>query len=71
MICFCLDGATECGGITSDGFPISSKGVEIRLGDCKELDLLGDAQSNEVGNVGEILVRSPNMSTGNFDYFLL
>lgn len=62
-----LDGATECGAITSDGYPIVSKGIEVQLREVLELHLHRDRNGeSNIGNVGEILVRSPNMSSGYF-----
>ena len=72
----CLsDGATECGAITSNGYPITSKGISVKLGPLKALNLNGDVNSNDIGAIGEILVCSPNMSSGNlmfhFNFFFI
>jgi long-subunit acyl-CoA synthetase (AMP-forming) len=70
-------GATECGAIASSGVPIKEKGVMVRLAPVSiaspdshcgpEHDNGGDDTIPELcneGDVGELWVSSPNMSSG-------
>ncbi|KNC49765.1 ACS4 protein [Thecamonas trahens ATCC 50062] len=54
-------GTTETGGITSNGYVLTSKGVEVKLDPLPEL--FPDAP---VGSVGELLVRTPNLNLGYY-----
>jgi hypothetical protein len=51
------DGATECGGILENGLPLVSKGVKVKLNPIPSLNS---------PLLGEIIVKSPNASPGNF-----
>eukprot|EP00051_Salpingoeca_urceolata_P015131 m.193977 g.193977 ORF g.193977 m.193977 type:complete len:583 (+) comp18299_c0_seq4:4117-5865(+) len=54
-------GATECGAICEDGYPMAEKGVEVALLDVPSLGFLVD---DEPSPRGEIVVRSPSMCGG-------